>query len=233
MLATYGFYSSGHGDRLVDPSRYPNEITEYLIAEEDLLTSLASRFETLVEVGCMDGRYLDWAVRQQKSYLGIDIIERYVENGQDRILSYGLSFDRYQIKIGDAAMIHELPCKEGLLQDSAKVLAVFPFNSFGNMSEPAVVLSSLVKAHYPFLICSYLTNDFANHARSQYYQNCGYKQIKCISDNTGVRFVSSDGLDTVAYNSSYFCGVLEEHFIVEMIEFSSIGIAYKGSQRKT
>jgi hypothetical protein len=196
---TNGFYSSGQGDRLVDPSRYPNEITNYLTAEEDLLTSLASQFETLVEVGCMDGRYLDWAVRQQKSYLGIDIVERYVKNGQNRILSYGLSSDRYQIKIGDAAAIHKLPCKEGLLQNTAKVLAVFPFNSFGNMSEPIAVLSSLAKARYPFLICSYLTSDVANHARSQYYRNCGYEQIECFSDHVGVRFVSSDGLDTAGY----------------------------------
>lgn len=229
MPNTNDFYSSGNGDRLVDPSRYPHEITDYLTAEEDLLTSLASQFETLVEVGCMDGRYLDWAARQQKSYLGIDIVERYVKKGQDRILSCGLSSDQYQIKIGDAATIHKLSCRKGLLQDSAKVLAVFPFNSFGNMSEPTVVLSSLAKAHYPFLICSYLTSDVANHARSRYYRNCGYKQIECFSDTTGVRFVSSDGLDTIAYNPSYLERLLEDHNIAfRTIEFSSIGIAYKG-----
>ena len=227
MSSATEFYSSGYGDRLVDPSKYPGEIIDYLKAEEELLTALVDQFDLLIEVGCMDGRYLEWTIRRNKRYLGVDIVERYVRNGQGRLLSLGLPLDRYRIEICDAAAVHETPYRKGWLNKKDKVLIMFPFNSFGNIDEPKAVLRGLSRLKKPFLICSYTTSDFANLVRLRYYSNCGYKQIRCVSDNVGVRFVSNDGLDTVAYNPAYLEQLCEESGItVSIIPLSSIGACY-------
>ncbi len=224
-MSVRSFYGSGSGDLLVDSSRYPEEVDSYLDAEATELSSLA--FRTLIEVGCMEGRYLDWAVNNGKSYLGVDVIERYVLSGQDRIASFGLPSSDYRIEVCDAAHLHELPRKwVGTRQDS---LALFPFNSFGNMEQPLSVLESLRDSRFPFLISSYQTSERANKARAEYYSNCGYTGISCESGDTGVRFVSGDGLDTIAYHPQYLGQLLEElGFRKKMIELSSIGIAYIG-----
>lgn len=227
------FYSSGYGDRLVDPSKYPKEIVNYLKAEEKLLLSFSSQFDLLVEIGCMDGRYLDWAVGQDKRYLGIDIVDRYVKMGRNKLLSRGSPLTRCRIEICDATVVHELPFRNGWLTVQDRALIVFPFNSFGNMKKPDEVLGSVSKTQKPFLICSYLVDDLANKVRLQYYNNCGYGQIKCLTDDRGVRFVSDDGLDTIAYYPAYLEQLCEENRVfVEMVPISSIGVGYHGITRR-
>lgn len=223
------FYDSGGGDRLIDPSRYPDEIVDYLSAEVNLLSSTSSHFDTLIEVGCMEGRYLDWAVAEKKNYLGIDVVEKYIRNGQKRLLSAGLDQKQYRIEVGDAISIHRFPHENKWLRGKSRIFAIFPFNSFGNMHNPDAVLDSLSKAQYPFLICSYSTDNFANQVRLRYYKNCGYEQIKLLASETGIRFTSVDGLNTVAYHPSYLKQLARKNGIVlTATSFSSIGMAYRG-----
>ena len=73
------FYSVGLGDRLIKESNYPSEILAYLESENKLVLEFLSDFETLVEVGCMNGRYLDLAVESKKKYIGVDIVSRYID----------------------------------------------------------------------------------------------------------------------------------------------------------
>jgi hypothetical protein len=229
MPTNSGFYSSGNGDRLVDPTRYPDEITDFLREEEKLLTSMASQFEMLIEVGCMDGRHLGWAIAQQKNYLGIDIVERYIQQGRQKIAQLGLPPQQFRMEIYDASKLHETPYQEGWPQDNPSALALFPFNSFGNMDDPTGVISSLSTAKIPFLISSYLTDEDTNKIRLQYYKNCGYENMECKTDEMGVRYLSNDGLDTIAYYRDYLIRTFEEHGVsIKPIQFSSVGIAYKG-----
>ena len=223
------FYDSGEGDRLIDPSRYPKEIADYLLGEEELLSSASARFETLIEAGCMEGRYLDWAVTEKKRYLGIDVVERYIRNGRKRILSSGLNPKDYRIEIGDAALIHELLRENEWLCANAKIIIIFPFNSFGNMDDPDAVLASLSKTQRHFLICSYSTSQFANEVRLRYYENCGYEQIKLLADEIGIRFTSADGLNTIAYHTNYLEQLARKNGIaLTATSFSSIGMVYEG-----
>lgn len=223
------FYGSGEGDRLIDPSRYPKEITEYLLAEEKLLSSTSNQIDVLIEVGCMEGRYLDWAVNKNKRYIGIDIVERYIRNGQKKILSTGLNPKDYRIELGDAASIHDFLSKHKWLLAGAKTIIVFPFNSFGNMENPDAVFASLSKTQHRFLICTYFTNSFTNNVRLRYYENCGYEKIKKLVDESGVRFTSADGLNTIAYHPGYLERLsMKNGIALRTIPFSSIGMAYEG-----
>jgi len=223
------FYSSGLGDSLVDETKYPDEIISYLSLEQELVSSLVGRFDVIVEVGCMNGRYLNWAMRKGKKYLGVDIVERYVKDGQERA-SRLLPKGSFRVEICDATLIHLIPEEKGWISKNNKTLLLFPFNSFGNMSKYELVINSLFESRYPFVICSYLTNKYSTFARQQYYENCGYSNVKRIIDHRGVRFLSDDGLDTVAYEPKYVEHIFRKKGIeIKTIVFSGIGVAYLGN----
>jgi len=105
------FYDSGLGDLLIDPGRYPPSIQDYLYAEAELVES--RQFSLLVEVGCMEGRYLDWCATRHRDYLGIDVVSRYVEAGLERVAASGLDKDRYRLVVYSAADLDHLAQDEG------------------------------------------------------------------------------------------------------------------------
>ncbi len=95
------------------------------------------------------------------------------------------------------------------------------------MNDPSAVIRSIRKSGLPFLISTYGTGQETNTCREQYYRNCGYSEIVSIQDENGVRFVSPDGLSTIAYHPDY----LQEIFTVTglkvaIVHFSQIGVAF-------
>jgi len=227
MTEIKGFYESGKGDRLIDPILFPEDIKEFLAQERKILETLIGSFSLLVEVGSMYGRYLKWAVENSKCYFGVDIIQRYIEAGRKVISDLQLEPVKYKFVIGGAENIAELvkPKNWGIKSDQC--ILFFPFNSFGNMNEPAVVIRSIKKSGLPFLISTYGTSQEINLCREQYYKNCGYSEIVNIQNEKGSRFISPDGLNTIAYHPDY----LQNIFIVNNLEitvmsFSKIGIVF-------
>lgn len=225
MKNTLEFYSSGLGDNLIETSFYPKEVVSFLEKEKGIVKDLIKDFDLLFEVGCMEGRYLDVALSENKKYYGIDVVERYVKMGQEVLLRKELSVNDFTIKTADAASLDEIFSKNNL----GKALLIFPFNSFGNMINMNDVVKSLVKAKKPFLIFTYNTDEFSNNARLNYYKNCGYKDIKCEDNEKGIRFFSNQGLDTIAYKENYIKNEFNNLGVsIERINFSSIGLVYKG-----
>jgi len=221
------FYSNGQGDRLIDPLFYPKGIKLFLEAEEKFLRSLAPFFDLLIEVGCMHGRYLCWAIRRRKSYIGLDIVERYISAGKQRIGELRTPSNQCQFVLGSAENIASIIHPGDLGVKTGRCLAFFPFNSFGNMPDPEPVIKSLRESSLPFCISSYRTSKKATECRKRYYRNCGYGGIRTSRSRSGVRFSSPDGLSTIAYHPAF----LREMFAANNIDarsmpFSQVGMAH-------
>jgi hypothetical protein len=225
-MAENGFYASGLGDRLIDSETFPPVIIGFLQGEEAVLRGVAQDVDTLIEVGCMEGRWLEWAVGAGKCYVGIDVVSRYVQECLSKIARMNLDPGRCQCVLGSAAHLETLRSCWGL---SVYPLAFFPFNSFGNMEDPCAVIESLRKSGTPFLISSYDTSAHATACRLEYYANCQYSDLQCIEDDCGVLFHSPDGLHSFAYHEDFLLGEFRKRCLeVEVIPFADIGRIYRG-----
>lgn len=226
-LPTLDFYAGGAGDLLIDDSRYPPVIEDFLRAERALLDSLAGEFDFLVEVGCMHGRHLDWAATRGKRYLGLDVVPRYVETGRKEAERRGLSPVDYRFILGPAERAHEFLRRQRVPPQRA--LLFFPFNSIGNMEEAGPVIAAISVSGARFLVSSYRVTARASQGRLEYYERCGYRDIEEVRDSKAVWFLSPDGLRTAAWRPRYVRELCARKGIpVRFNPFSEIGLAYLG-----
>jgi len=221
------FYGTDIGDRLIDERYFPGEIKKFLNKEKELLSQADSAYDFLVEVGCMHGRYMEWALVQNKAYIGLDVVSRYIERGRKRAQDLSVSDDRCQFILGGAEEIDVKIIPELLGIKSNRFLLFFPFNSFGNMRDCNLVIGSLKRSKLPFLISTYLTTSEATSCRQKYYEACQYHGLKVTEDVDGVRFSADEGLCSVAYHADFLLGIFRSADLeVKGKKFSKIGIAY-------
>lgn len=225
-MSTIDFYDSGSGTLLIKEQNYPPSIRDYLRKESAQLAKLcADSTCLLVEVGCMDGRYLNWAVARNIRYLGIDVVPSYVRSAREKIDSMGLDISRYRVVCASAENIHDIICSCCLPQD--QIMVLFPFNCFGNMDDIRSVVRSISMTNANFLISTYKTDKFASHERFKYYTNCKYKNLRRIKHLFGVRFVSDEGMDTTSYDSRFLMRLFGSYGIdVKVESIGDIGIGY-------
>lgn len=221
------FYEKGLGDRFLEAVHYSTEISSFLHSEENLVNSLSPAFDLLIEVGCMHGRYLNWAVSQSKNYLGIDIVSKYVEGGRRRTSERGLCQKSYRFILGSAEEMGKLIDPDELHVSIDRCLLLFPFNSFGNIPDTASVIRNLSACGLPFLISSYLVSDLATQCRTEYYRRCGYAGIQISREEYGVCLSASGGLRSIAFFPEYLKALFKgEELAVAMVPLSRIGVAY-------
>jgi hypothetical protein len=227
MTSSRAFFEGQSADRLMDPAYYPPAITEFLRQERKLLNTLRRSCDLLIEVGCMDGRYLDWAVKYRKRYLGIDLVPRHIEAGRHAVAANGLSKDHYRFTCGDAEELALVIKREDLPVAPNRCLILFPFNLFGAIPDVERVLASLRQSQMPFLISSYQTTEDATMCRYEYYQQCGSLGLCQMRDERGVSFVTSDGLCTIAYDLEYLQTLCRAHSLsVTPLRWSRLNMAY-------
>jgi len=221
------FYESGLGDRLIDPLFFPESIKDFLDSEQQLLESLKRSIDLLIEVGCMQGRYLEWAIEHKKHYLGLDVVRRYINNGIQRVNNLGSSICNYKFVLGGAEKIASLVKPKDWEVKPKRCLLLFPFNSFGNIPDPKPTVRSLAKSNLPFLISSYQTSKKATACRERYYRNCGYRKLRMVKNKNSVCFVSPDGLHSIAYHPRYLQDLFMTNGIrAKAIPFSRMGMLY-------
>ncbi len=226
-LSVRSFYDKGGGDSLVNPSFFSPEVRHFLRTEEAILCSIIDFFDLLIEVGCMHGRYLEWAMEKRKMYVGIDIVARFIEEGRRRVLLAKKSPADYGFVEGNAEKISQAIFFEKLRTEKDRSLLFFPFNSFGNMKSVEAVILSIKSAGAPFLISSYQTTKRANTIRAEYYKRCGQDNLECKADEEGVCFYSADGLRSIAYHPSYLQRLFRENNLNVAIMFSPpLGVFY-------
>jgi len=231
-VKTHGFYQSGLGTKLICEDNYPEQIHHYLLAEKALFNLALEDHRVVTEVGCMQGRYLDVVLKKGRQYLGIDVVETYLQEGA--LIARQKSYDdhRYEFRQVDAC------CLDQAIEDakpfaalSEDNLIIYPFNSMGNMSQIELAIDSLIKTKSPFLICTYKTSAESTLARFDYYHRCRYQQLTCGTDAMGVRFTSSEGLNSVAFDRNWITSkFLDQQVNLYPLPLSTIGVVYTNSQ---
>lgn len=228
MVNIRNFYGSGFGNRLINPLNYPEEIVGYLSAEHRFLMEKIENFQVLIEVGCMQGRCLEQVVEVNKSYIGIDIVEEYIEAAILRANALSIDAKKYDFLCLDAANLHNVLALTKLDKFKSKeALIFFPFNSFGNIENVNNVLSSLKKSGINFFISTYKTDKITNMLRMEYYQRCNYRNVLEINESNGKRFISDEGLSTIAYLENWIISKFDDENIeVQVVDLDLIGVGY-------
>jgi SAM-dependent methyltransferase len=219
-------YEDGQGDELINPQNYNSEISLYLEAEGKRLSKIVVEYDTVIEVGCMNGRYADFVLQLNKKYIGIDLVQRYIESAKKR---YKSAIDNKEAAFFCAGLedlhtvlAHITP------QNLKKVLAVFPFNSFGNIENIDRAADVISNSVIDFVIFTYKTDKFTQIIRENYYLNSGFINLDCICDETGVRFISTEGLNSIAYSEKWVdkkLGGKGKELKIE--EFATIGKSFQ------
>jgi hypothetical protein len=89
-------------------------------------------------------------------------------------------------------------------------LAMFPFNSFGNLPDPSAALDALAKAKLDVWIGTYDTSPGMTAVRREYYEAAAIGQVDERTDESGVVFTSAKGLRSYAYSEAWFRRQLAE-----------------------
>jgi SAM-dependent methyltransferase len=231
--AIAAFYDEGGGARLADAAGYPPSIRRYLIQESQLIERvlLSGEYGTVLEVGCMQGRFLSRARALGLHYRGIDLAPKLVMAGQARCRDLGGGPEETWIWNCSAIELGRLVRGQAFFFPpmEAPLLALLPFNCIGNMVEPEETLASIVRCGFEMLICTYMTDLRATAVRRDYYAQCGYEGITVHEENRGVVFRSREGLRSIAFHPHVLKGMIVKcGSVLESIDlFAPCGIAYR------
>lgn len=216
------FYDCGSGEELIRNCNYSSEIIEYLKEEKKVISVILKQkpYEGMLEVGCMNGRNLDIACDLDISYIGIDLVKRFILQTNQKIKSMSIPAIARQCDVKSLYKISNLL--------SPKILSVFPFNSFGNIDEPVKALKAVCLQNLDSLILTYKTDKLSTDFREEYLINSGMRGLKMKKTGKGVLFTSIDDLCSYAYSEKFIrqIGTNAGYNKIQMIDFSRIGRAY-------
>lgn len=221
------FYGDGAGDRLFEQETFPPEIHQFLRRETALLRHAVKGRKILVEVGCQRGILLDWATNHGLDYLGIDLVQRYIDEGRAAAESSGYVDVEERLLCDTADHLTDILARARTARyDREDILLVFPFNSFGNMDDPVRVIANLAEASCDFFISTYRTDYAATVARFAYYLRCGYRSIDYQHEDRGIRFANDEGFSSCAFDPAW----LSERFTEAgcrpaFVPYGGIGLA--------
>lgn len=221
------FYADGEGDKLFSSDNHPAEVTAFLKEENRVIRELVSSKKLLVEAGCGEGENFDWAAEMGKHYIGIDVVQRYIDAAEKKAADSNCSTS-YQFFCTGAEKLHEIIANslpEGI--SPSDVIVLYPFNCIGNMLEVETVLKSLGEAGVDFFISSYETDISANKIRFDYYLRCGYTEVTCKIDEKGVLFSAPEGMQTYAYHAEWMLETLKKYGIqAKTVQYEPFGLGY-------
>ena len=227
------FYGADDGNRLVDEKNYPDSIKNFLENEKNILINNINEHDIIIEVGCMEARNMEHAIKNNKKYIGIDIVPEYIEIANRLIKQRELTSSCEFLCI-DAEKLDKILEESELLKSSEKPLFFFPFNSFGNMNNFDSVIRSISNIkNSDFILFTYQTDEKSTNERFKYYNNCNYDNLRVIKEENGVRFIADNGLNSMAYNEKFLQDFIKKYGLeLKMKNFADIGIAYFISTRE-
>lgn len=221
-------YKSGIGDELINPENYNEEVLFYLKEEAILLNQIISKFETVVEAGCMDGRNLELIASLNKNYVGVDLENRYIEAAKNKHATVN----------GAMFVCDDIINLKSILQqieyNKEELVVVFPFNSFGNVTDNFKTLNTLLTEKFKVVIFTYKNNKFTDTIRENYYLKSGFENLSVEKNGDGVRFFNQTGLNSKAFSEQWFekIGICTNNkFHIQ--NFSNIGVAYSNFRAET
>ncbi|TWF97158.1 hypothetical protein FHX73_11933 [Kitasatospora viridis] len=202
------FYRDRGASAIMRAAHFPDELLaflqlELLVARE---TVAGHGCDTLVELGCYDGRALEVARVAGVSYLGIDVNREGIEALKQRIFDEGLH-GRADAVHGDALKSDEWQYRIA----GVNPLHVVPFNLIGNFAEPAELLRELAKVGGIALVSVFNAEPWTTGVRRAYYSACGIAGLMEEPGRYGgVRFRGDDGFESESFGSEGFSELLAE-----------------------
>ncbi len=222
------FYKNNHGANLVERDNFPEEIKIFLKDEKEMISDLQKKnnYDSLLEVGCMDARMFEFAVKLKMNYVGIDVVEDFINKGRKKIENNKNKHNSYHISVCSARDLSGI--KDILSHNST--LALFPFNSFGNMEDVQEIITEIRKFDLDLLISSYQIDEKSTLIRKKYYEMSGFKNLQVLKKRDFIEFTSCEGLKTRAYSPQYILKILlkNNYDIVAAEKFGHLGMAYFG-----
>jgi len=201
-------YLTGNGHELLNPHNWPKAVKQYLETQTEIFTAITkNKYKLILEIGCFDGTYLQWAKKFHKRYVGIDIATDWLKLGEHRAQLLKSAPDTYEFLNMDALHLEKIFQKSKLIRkvDPRHIIAILPFNVIGNIHDPGKVIRGLRALSVDYFISSFSTTKEATTARHEYYANCDYPGLTRSTSDLGVTFTSvRGGFSSIAFDENFY-----------------------------
>lgn len=218
------FYAHAGGSRMLAQAHHTPAVRAYLEREAEPLLDEPG-FEHLFEVGCGQGRHLDWARGHELHYDGLDLVPGLIEQGRARARALTPSPRRCELHVGSAAALHELWLACGLDSRAASVIVLLPFNCFGCLARPELVAAAVAATGARVFLSMFDVSAAATRHRHEYYTKLGFAEVRSRRTDRGVLFTSTEGLWSYAYDRGFLAHVLGNVGLVPLRELELGDIA--------
>lgn len=197
-------YGRSYGWNMFDCSCLTPEVREYL-AEEDTrvgqVVDADDLLDTIIEVGCGYGRYLDFAAEHGLRYVGVDIVDWMVDLARARYTALAATTN---LQAGFLrACASELPyalSRGSFAVEPNRALVLFPFNCLGNVEALDDAIDCLRALGSQIAVSGFLDHDAATRVRTEYYRECGLELTGVESTPEGAKIVGRDSFNSIAFS---------------------------------
>ncbi|MDI3422648.1 hypothetical protein [Streptomyces luteolus] len=192
------FYRDGGAPVIMSAAHFPDEFLSFFQMEGLTAREAVSRYacDSLVELGCYDGRALEVAKAADIAYLGVDVSRNAIDVLNRRIADEGLQ-DRARAVLGD--MLHSGEWAAGI--SGSRPLHLVPFNLLGNFPEPEKVIASLSAVGGMALISVFNDDARTTTLRRAYYSTCGIGDLEEVpGEYGGVAFCGKGGFRSQSFS---------------------------------
>jgi hypothetical protein len=214
-------------------ANFPDELFSFL--QMDALSAYRAigqyGLDTLVELGCFDGRGLEISRLADAQYRGIDLDRAAIERLNQRIALEGLSARA----AGHVADIMR-PQEWGARLDGLQPLVHLPFNLLGCFPDPGLLLSHLATLPHGLVQVAVFNNDPATaEVRERYYRACGVKDLnRSTEPDGGLVFHGADGFYSRSYSPESLDALLRQWGISPLqCSYNQLGTCLVGAPDST
>ena len=110
----------------------------------------------------------------------------------------------------------------------SNIIALFPFNCFGNLARPKVALDAVAFTGASIVVSTYRTDQRATELRLEYYSKCRYSRLTHETLACGNVIRSAEGLCTYAYSQEHLQRLFESanYRLQTSGRLGNIGVGY-------
>ncbi|MFB7945928.1 hypothetical protein ACFV6F_24825 [Kitasatospora phosalacinea] len=188
-------------------AHFPDEVLAFLQMESLTALDVAARHgcDSLVELGCYDGRALEVARAADIRYLGVDVSTGAIDALNRRIADEDLR-ERAGAVVGNI-----LHCSEWLhAVRGERPLQLLPFNLAGNLAEPEKAIAGLREVGGLAVISVFNDRPWTTDLRRAYYLACGIAVLEeAPSRHGGVVFRGEDGFQSQSFSDDGVTALLD------------------------
>ncbi|MET8681405.1 hypothetical protein ABZW18_28455 [Streptomyces sp. NPDC004647] len=201
------FYRDGGAGAIMRAAHFPDELLSFLQMEGLAVLDMASRHgcDSLIELGCYDGRALEVARAAGIRYLGVDVSSSAINSLNRRIADECLQ-DRASAVLGNILHSHEWASAVS----SERPLQLLPFNLVGNFAEPEKVVAGLRELGGMGVISVFNEEPWTTAVRRAYYTACGIDILEeAPGPYGGVLFRGDGGFQSQSFSKYGMSALLD------------------------